>query len=194
MTIPTSKILRANKSLVALASLKHSSPEQKQSQNVNIVVNNSKPDLLADEGVKVSYNPPDPPPDDDENPYKNLPARDLASAGETVESLKSMVAEKDNVIADLGIIVDLYRNNPLIINKYIVAKLETLQELIRLLANAETVNIELAEPECGCNSAKYQTIKRIYITVNNEIYSLEMAPSLLQFLEQFNISLAFVQL
>ena len=48
MTIPSSKILKASKSLVAAASLQHHSPtfENGQSQNVNVIVHNSTPDLL----------------------------------------------------------------------------------------------------------------------------------------------------
>ena len=48
MTVPTSKLLKANKSLIATASLKHMSPsyENSQQQSVSIVVNNSTPDLL----------------------------------------------------------------------------------------------------------------------------------------------------
>ena len=47
MTVPTSKLLKANKSLVATASLKHMSPnfDNSQQQSVSIVVNNSSPDL-----------------------------------------------------------------------------------------------------------------------------------------------------
>ena len=55
MFIPTSKILKATKSLVAAASGTHQSPtlEQGQQQHVNIVVNSSSPDLLKEQ--KVHY-------------------------------------------------------------------------------------------------------------------------------------------
>ena len=41
MTIPTSKILKASKSIMAIADLKHNSPQQQQAQNVNVIVNES---------------------------------------------------------------------------------------------------------------------------------------------------------
>ena len=55
MTLPTSKILKASKSLVAAANIKNQSPstEQGQQQNVNIVVNSSTPDLRANQNSET---------------------------------------------------------------------------------------------------------------------------------------------
>ena len=163
MTLPTSKILKANKSLVAAANIKNQSPttEQGQQQNVNIV---------------------------------NIALRDLDQAQETTDDLAKLVSEKDNIIKALSIIVDIYRNNPLIINKYLIAEEETLTELIKLLTNATEVSIELADIECSCVSAQYQTIKRIYLTVEGQIYSLELCPAVMSFLEGFKISLNLVKI
>ena len=190
MSIPTSKILKASKSLVAAASVSHQSPtlEQGQQQHVNIVVNSSSPDLLKEQ--KVHYGEGEA--DQEQNPYKNLSARDLASAEQAVEEMSKVITEKDNIIKAFSLIIDLYKNNPLIINKYLIADQSTLKELIQLLTAAESVNIQLADIECTCCSTNYRTIKRIYITSNNEIYSIEMCPAVLQILENYAISITFV--
>ena len=199
MTLPTSKILKANKSLVAAANIKNQSPstEQAQQQNVNIVVNSSTPDLRAatEQATDTRAVYPDKQTEtNEENPYANIALRDLASAKETTEDLAKLVSEKDNIIKALSIIVDIYRNNPLIINKYLIAEEETLTELIKLLTNATEVSIELADIECSCVSAQYQTIKRIYLTVEGQIYSLELCPAVMSFLEGFKISLNLVKI
>ena len=198
MTLPTSKILKANKSLVAAANIKNQSPttEQGQQQNVNIVVNSSTPDLRATEqttDTRAVY-PDKQTETNEENPYANIALRDLDQAQETTDDLAKLVSEKDNIIKALSIIVDIYRNNPLIINKYLIAEEETLTELIKLLTNATEVSIELADIECSCVSAQYQTIKRIYLTVEGQIYSLELCPAVMSFLEGFKISLNLVKI
>ena len=198
MTLPTSKILKANKSLVAAANIKNQSPttEQGQQQNVNIVVNSSTPDLRATEqttDTRAVY-PDKQTETNEENPYANIALRDLVQAQETTDDLAKLVSEKDNIIKALSIIVDIYRNNPLIINKYLIAEEETLTELIKLLTNATEVSIELADIECSCVSAQYQTIKRIYLTVEGQIYSLELCPAVMSFLEGFKISLNLVKI
>ena len=199
MTLPTSKILKANKSLVAAANIKNQSPstEQAQQQNVNIVVNSSTPDLRAatEQATDTRAVYPDKQTEtNEENPYANIALRDLDQAQETTDDLAKLVSEKDNIIKALSIIVDIYRNNPLIINKYLIAEEETLTELIKLLTNATEVSIELADIECSCVSAQYQTIKRIYLTVEGQIYSLELCPAVMSFLEGFKISLNLVKI
>ena len=43
MSIPTSKILKASKAVMAIADLKNNSPNAAQSQNVNVFVNTPQP-------------------------------------------------------------------------------------------------------------------------------------------------------
>ena len=203
MTLPSSKILKASKSLVAAANIKNQSPntEQGQQQSVNIVVNSSTPDLRAQQSQSPQLENPSPQlenpaiyPDQEDNPYKNINLRDLQEAQNTTDELSKLIQEKDNIIKAESIIIDIYKNNPLIINKYLITDEETLGELIRLLTNASEVSIELADIECTCISANYQTIKRIYLTVEGQIYSLELCPAVMSFLENFKISLSFVKI
>lgn len=209
MTVPTSKLLKANKSLIATASLKHMSPsyENSQQQSVSIVVNNSTPDLLKANteesedknnvnqtedtndvcslrGTKVVY---------DDNPYAGI-TRDLQSAEINVNDLSKLVAEKENIIKAQSLIIDMFQHNPLIINKYIIATEEVLIELIKLLTSASTVEIELADIECTCTQPKFAVIKKIFLTVSGEIYSIELCPAVLKLFESYKISLSFVAL
>ena len=209
MTVPTSKLLKANKSLIATASLKHMSPsyENSQQQSVSIVVNNSTPDLLKAtteesedknnvnqtedtndvcslRGTKVVY---------DDNPYAGI-TRDLQSAEINVNDLSKLVTEKENIIKAQSLIIDMFQHNPLIINKYIIATEEVLIELIKLLTSASTVEIELADIECTCTQPKFAVIKKIFLTVSGEIYSIELCPAVLKLFESYKISLSFVAL
>ena len=211
MTIPSSKILKASKSLVAAASLQHHSPtfENGQSQNVNVIVHNSTPDSLKStqntnlklkpaegqktevpneedtEGIYVVYG--------EDNPYR-CNTRDLKTAETNTEELAKLISEKDNLIKALSIIIEMFQNNPLMINKYIIATEETLKELIRLLTNADSVDIQLADLECSCSNPKTATIKRIFITVGDQIYSLDLCPTVLKLLETYKISLLLLAL
>lgn len=209
MTVPTSKLLKANKSLIATASLKHMSPsyENSQQQSVSIVVNNSTPDLLkatteesedknnvnqAEDtndvcslrGTKVVY---------EDNPYAGI-TRDLQSAENNVNDLSKLVTEKDNIIKAQSLIIDMFQHNPLIINKYIVATEEVLIELIKLLTSASTVEIELADLECTCTQPKFAVIKKIFLTVSGDIYSIELCPAVLKLFESYKISLSLIAL
>ena len=214
MSIPTSKILKANKSLVATANLKHMSPDydNKQQQSVSLVINNnSSPDLSKavaypnvdaiqettnsqDEATQAQTQVSHFPDLESTNPYKNLQTRDLFTVETNVKDLESIINEKDNVIKAQAIIIDMFQNNPLIINKYIIASTETLSELIKLLTGAETVEIEFADIECTCKDPKYAIIKKIFLTVKGEIYSIELCPSVMRLFENYKISLSFVSL
>ena len=215
MTIPASKILKASKSLVAAASLQHHSPtfENAQTQNVHVIVNNptttttksenpnepinTNPTIESNnsnniedrDGIYVVYGK-----DESDNPYKNVAERDLKSAATNVEELSKLIIEKDNLIKALSLIIEMFQSNPLMINKYVIAHEETLKELIRLLTNADSVDIQLADLECSCTNPKTSTIKRIYLTVDDQIYSLDMCPSVLKLFETYRISLILVAL
>ena len=209
MTIPASKILKASKSLVAAASLQHHSPtfENAQTQNVHVIVNNPNQSIQQtkqsldksseqakddndNEGIYVVYGK-----DDEDNPYKSAQCeRDLKTAETNTAELSKLISEKDNLIKALSIIIEMFQNNPLMINKYVIAHEETLKELIRLLTNADSVDIQLADLECSCANPKTATIKRIYLTVDEQIYSLDLCPTVLKLFETYRISLILVAL
>ena len=194
MSIPVSKILKASKSIMAIADLNHNSPSTQTSQNVNVVINTPQPDKAVSYPDKVveaeqtaSMNV------SDSNPYNGLPStRDIEGAMKKTEEISESIDDKENTIKALSLIIDILQSNPLIVNKFVIAELETLQELIRLLTSSDKVEIDCNDIECSCTKVKYRTIKRIYITKDNELYNIQQCPVILKLFDNYKISLMFV--
>lgn len=190
MSIPTSKILKASKAVMAIADLKNNSPNSNQSQNVNVYVSSApveKKVAYPDGEQPIQPTPP--------NPYENMPeqsptciTRDIESAMAKTEELSCNIDEKENVIKALALIIDIIQHNPLIVNKYIIAELETLAELIKLMTNSEAVEIDVDDIDCSCSKTKYRMIKRIYIKKDGEIYSMAQCPVILRLFDNYKIS------
>ena len=194
MSIPVSKILKASKSIMAIADLNHNSPSTQNSQNVSVVINTppqpdksvSYPDKVV-EAEQVNGNGVA------TNPYIGLPTtRDIESAIKKTEEMTESIDDKENTIKALSLIIDILQSNPLIVNRFVIAELETLQELIRLLTSSDNVEIDCNDIECSCTKVKYRTIKRIYITKDNELYNIQQCPVLLKLFDNYKISLMFV--
>ena len=105
---------------------------------------------------------------------------------------QNALEEKENVIKALTLIIEILQSNPLIVNKYVVAEEETLAELIRLMTNSEAVEIDTSDVECSCLRSQYKIIKRIYITKDNEVYSISQCPVLFKLFDNYRISLNLV--
>lgn len=184
MSIPTSKILKASKAVMAIADLKNNSPNAAQSQNVNVFVNTPQP---TEPDQTVNYQT-------QENPYSEITqppkciTRDIETAITKTEELSSNIDEKENVIKALSLIIDIIQNNPLVVNKYVVAETETLAELIKLMVNAENVEIDVDDIDCSCSKTKYRVIKRIYIKKEGEVYSIAQCPVILRLFDNYKIS------
>lgn len=97
--------------------------------------------------------------------------------------LTADIADKDAQIEVLEALLSCYENNPLIINKYVVCKYETLMNIIKTLTGGEKVEFSLDEDRtCTCCNSKYIYISKIFVTKDgksqefkhgwNEKYSL----------------------
>ena len=179
---------------MAIADIKHTSPTVTNSQNVNVIVNTPPPDK------KVVYPKIDNEEQQttDDNPYANLPqeqtpvtTRDIESAMRKTEEITESIEEKNNTIKALTLIIDIIQNNPLLVNKYVVAELDTLSELIRLITNADEVEIDTDDIECSCTQPKYRIIRRIFIKKQGEIYGISQAPVIMRLFDNYKISLNF---
>ena len=136
MSIPHSKVLSVSKGFGLGAEFHNNSPTSTQVVNVNINKNterehaeNNKP---TSDPAAVSYAPLD------SNPYNNLsepPAPAPAPPQEESKNneLQELLQYKDNVIEALSSLLKIVESNPLIINKLIVASIEDLASLIKLL-------------------------------------------------------------
>ena len=223
MTVPKSKVLSVSKGLMALADFKHCSPDVKQSVIVNVsstknekesgvntdtscpqgfartekalcaadeVLDVKSRDVEDLEGITIVQ--PSIPKEGEvkyDNPYANI------NSG-TVETLRALVTEKENVAKALSIMLDLVENNPLIINKLIIARSDVLAELIKLLASADEVKISYlldSDVGCSCGSAKFIPVDKIYVVRNGETKILKYAyPDVIQILDQHRISYKMV--
>ena len=202
MSLPTSKILKASKSIMAIADLKHNSPTTQQAQNVNIVVNPTYsdkkvayPNIEKEQEGEQQENKQQ----NIDNPYSGLPngadivnTRDIESAMKKTEEISESIEEKENTIKALSLIIEIIQSNPLIVNKYVVAELETLAELIKLMTNSDSVEIDTDDIECSCSKINYRVVRRIYIKKGNEVYGISQCPIILRLFDNYKISLSLV--
>ena len=172
-------MLKANKSFVAAASFSYNSPAN--SQNQNVVIN------IKDQDVKVKYGP-------EENDIKEIDgiavvkSRDIDDAIKNTETTFGHL-DAINTIKALSLIIDIMKNNPLIINKKIVAEEQSLAELIRLITTADNVEINTEEMDSFCcGKSKYRIIRNIWIYKDDEQYGIAQSPQVAQFLVNYDIS------
>lgn len=218
MSVPKSKVLSsarnlsATKGVIALADVKVQSPSQ--SQIINLTVHSDKAvessEEVQDRGalpkaeeVKPVYPRSDAPGNyvpstfNADNPYENLktgaPKLDqdgTFTAESRINDLTTQIQDQEKVVQALSLIIELLESNPLIINKYVIAKAETLEELITLLTGADSVEILTSDIECGCNPSKaVAPVERIYVTKGGDIKQLKYDfPEALRMLETHRIS------
>ena len=218
MSVPKSKVLSsarnlsATKGVIALADVKVQSPSQ--SQIINLTVHSDKAvessEEVQDRGalpkadeVKPVYPRSDAPGNyvpstfNADNPYENLktgvPKLDqdgTFTAESRINELTTQIQDQEKIVQALSLIIELLESNPLIINKYVIAKAETLEELITLLTGADSVEILTADIECGCNPSKaVAPVERIYVTKGGDIKQLKYDfPEALRMLETHKIS------
>ena len=108
-----------------------------------------------------------------------------SSSSQSAQATNNTVQERG--ISDLGadissletknrfleILLSIYETNPIKINELLVCHSQTLMELIRILTIVELiVNDESGCTDCLSN-AKYLTIDRILVYINNESFDLK---------------------
>ena len=216
MSVPKSKVLSsarnlsATKGVIALADVKVQSPSQ--SQIINLTVHSDKavdreaqPVVESSEEVQdrgalpkaEEVKPVYPSTFNADNPYENLktgvPKLDqdgTFTAESRINELTTQIQDQEKIVQALSLIIELLESNPLIINKYVIAKVETLEELITLLTGADSVEILTSDIECGCNPSKaVAPVERIYVTKGGDIKQLKYDfPEALRMLETHRIS------
>ena len=96
--------------------------------------------------------------------------------------------------AVLKLIIEIQHNNPLIVNKYIVADDETLMKMVALLCNATEVNIDADDLGRGCLTKNiYRKVHSIYVTVDGQTKNLKYDFSdVMKTLKDLHISVKYV--
>ena len=152
-----------------------------------------------DESVKVSYGEAQNEAADESNPYANLSERDLATvedATQDIQQLQALLKSKEDMALALTLMLNLVENNPLIVNKYIVAPEDVLCELIKLLTSASSVTIKNLIDEdvgCKCGAVKYQVIDKIYVEKDGDTHILKYSfPDATKLLDEHRISTKLV--
>lgn len=112
----------------------------------------------------------------------------------TQVSAEELLHEKNRTIEVLKLIISILQDNPLIVNKYIIADDELLERIILLLCNAETVNLDAEDVGEGCITKRtYRKINSIYVTVKGETLNLKYDfPAVMKTLKDLRISTKYV--
>ena len=220
MTLPVKRALRNNRGFQAAADVSVNSPRQNNSQtttqnvNVNIVspltkdreiaishttdpsFEDVKPDITECEKLPVDLvndrviRPP-------QTDTVDIKERSIESAMLNLEEMEGIVKDKNSLIQALALIIDLYENNPLIVNKLIVAHEEELIRLLMLLTDADSVEIvkkDFVDGGCLCKIPKYDLVDKIMIHKGDELYNLKYSyPSVIRLLDNRRVSIKIVQ-
>ena len=150
--------------------------------------------------IKVAYNAESK--SEEENPYAALPdakTRDLATvedATQDINQLQALLKSKEDMALALTLMLNLVENNPLIVNKFIVAPEDVLCELIKLLTSATKVTIKYLLDDdigCSCGALKYLPVDKIYVEKDGETYVLKYSfPDATKLLDDHRISTKLV--
>ena len=211
MSLPKSKMLSASKSIMAIASLKRdtqrTTQHQKQVVNINVqppiqptTVHYPAP-YEVEEGITVvppSVPPtvPQAPPQQPSQPVERKIDDSLNPYAEIGE-LQNVISNSETAVRALIMIIDIMQSNPLIINKLIVAYAEPFKELIKVLTNADDVDIQYVD-DVGCfASSKYNLVEDIYVikNVNGDIQTQSLKygyPDVLRLFDRFKISVKMI--
>ena len=204
MTIPRSRAFSCTKGFQAQADVGINSPVQTNSQNVNVIVSPLTKDrdfeVITDKSNVEHKELPikknvdelkiDKPLDDSlENNFKE---RSIETAKESLEEMEALLKDKDNLIEALSLILDIYENNPFIVNRFIVAQEDELTRLLFLLTGAEEIQLIKSDPEVKCcvkKIDKVQYISKIMVKKNGNTYNFKYSfPNVVQLLDNRRIS------
>lgn len=213
MSVPHSTILSCSRGVLAKTDVGYCSPKQSQNSssyaenNVKVVVYPKKEDVLRlQRSQSLSHemaNPYATTNDSTENSneikersmVQSTAPEGIDTAKDTLTNLNQIIKNKDMLIQALVLSLDIIQNNPLIINKYVIADEHELALLIKYLTDAEEVDIIKNDHECSCSvSKKYDIINRIMIKKNGEIYNLKYSyPDVNQYLYDRKFSTKFIK-
>lgn len=208
MTIPSRKILKNSRGFSAQAEVGINSPVQTNSQNVNVIVSpsltkdkvfatmnksNDEHKELAYQERKIELNEQEEGLNDElETQFKE---RSIESAKNNLDEFTKIVKDKDNLIEALSLILDIYENNPLVVNKLIVAKEDELSRLLFLLTGAEQIEFIKSDKDVSCcmKPDKFTYIQKIMIKKDGNTYNFKYSfPNCVALLENRKISYKIV--
>ncbi len=215
MSIPRKSVLRCSRGALLHTRLSYQSPEY--NSDTNITINNfannnpvplSYPTVDMNNGNNASAGNGNGNADNsneimnrdikineiEDNDNKN--SSNQTNTFSNITSLNNVKIDddKDLLIRALCKTIDIIEDNPLLINKFIIAKEEDLRALIRLLTKADCVDIQIIEQDVSCiKSNKYRIVNKILLQCGNEIVNLKHAfADVVNYFDTYKISLKFV--
>ena len=79
--------------------------------------------------------------------------------------LTAHLSDKEKQIEILELLLEIYENNPLIINRVVICKSSQLMHLIKLITDAEKVELLMDDDKnCTCGKTTYRAIGSIFVT------------------------------
>ena len=186
MSLPKSRILSASRSFAAQTEVHNNSPENNTIVNVNVNQNAEKDEPSVKE-VSIK----EPPKEESSVPFPSIFERDVEPQPSSFDNDLS----KDNLINALSLIISIIENNPLVVNKQVIADIDSLSHLISYLTEADSVDVQTStDVECSCiGSSKFIAVDKILITKNNQTLNFKYHfADALKILDDHHISVKFV--
>lgn len=202
--IPRRQAFSCTKGFQAQADVGINSPNQSNSQSVNVVIS----PLTKDRGFdiitdKSDYEHKEIPleprskdvssttPLTDEVENQAIVERSIDTTKKSLEEMEILLKDKDNLIEALSLLLDIYENNPFIVNKLIVAQEDELTRLLFLLTRADEIQLIKGDPEIKCCFKKIdnvQYISKIMVKKGGNTYNFKYSfPNVVQLLDNRRI-------
>lgn len=111
-----------------------------------------------------------------------------------ISELENKIKSLENECAVLKLIIEMWKNNPIIYQGYVIADDETLMKFVQLLTSADDVQIDADDIGQGCISKKtYRKVHAIYVIKGSETQNLKYNyPQVMRALQEYSISTKFV--
>lgn len=134
-----------------LSSESDASVKVKQDQNTNITLKLEPSQSQFSQCAETTVHYPAP--------------EEVPQSAERDIDLTADIAQKEKQIEILELLLHIYENNPLIVNSLVVCKAKDLMQLIKLITDAEKVEIMCDEDKtCKCCTSKFTYIDSIFVT------------------------------
>ncbi len=215
MSIPRNRLYKCSRGFQAQADVGINSPSQTNTQSVNVILQNPTQPLTKDKSFNIlmdksNYEERSIQLEPENNEQKNdlkttslsdkplndnldevVKERSIESAKDNLNELQSIIKNKDNLIEALSLILDIYENNPLIVNKVILSKEDELTRLLFLLTGADSIELIKSDPEVSCCkfTDKFIYINKILIKKGENSYNFKYSyPNVVNLLDNRKIS------
>ncbi len=113
---------------------------------------------------------------------------------DSIKALEESLKALQNECEVLKLIIDMWKNNPLIYQGYIIADDGTLMKFVQLLTSADDVQIDADDVGEGCITKKtYRKVHAIYVIKDGQTKNLKYDyPQVMKALREYSISTKLV--